>query len=110
MCLLAVLSRVHPDFPLIIAANRDELPRPAVVARDAPSSLDWTAGGRPGMRQLERGLHVLENQPIDAPSLTAAWTRAALAGVERLGEAALAQRLGEVLRSHEVPALDGASA
>ncbi len=39
MCLLVVLSRTHPDFPLVVAANRDELfERPALpmtVLRDA---------------------------------------------------------------------------
>ncbi|HVO31631.1 MAG TPA: NRDE family protein, partial [bacterium] len=32
MCLLVVLSRVHPDHPLVIAANRDELLARAATA------------------------------------------------------------------------------
>jgi uncharacterized protein with NRDE domain len=32
MCLLAVMHRIHPDAPLVVAANRDEDPaRPAVA-------------------------------------------------------------------------------
>jgi uncharacterized protein with NRDE domain len=198
MCLLAVLSNVHPEWPLVIAANRDELPRPALVAtvlaeagprilggrdlvaggtwlavnqhgvvaaltnlasrertrdatrrsrgelplmlargpravdgvvpfaatvrpadynpcwllvadREALFYLDLTAGGSPAMRELQTGVHVLENQPLDTPSIKAAWTRAALGDIRALGEAALIAHLGAVLRSHEVPALDGAS-
>lgn len=53
MCLLVVLSRVHPDAPLVVAANRDEfLNRPAlpttVLAPHAPRVLggrDELAGG-----------------------------------------------------------------
>lgn len=47
VCLLVVLSRTHPDFPLVVAANRDELlDRPAVpmaVLRDRDPR---TLGGR----------------------------------------------------------------
>ncbi|MBI5366285.1 MAG: NRDE family protein [Planctomycetes bacterium] len=53
MCLLAVLFHVHPDSPLVVAANRDEwLARPAeplqVLRREEPRVLggrDVTAGG-----------------------------------------------------------------
>ncbi len=53
MCLLVVLSRVHPAFPLIVAANRDEFlardATPMTVLRDAgPKVLggrDELAGG-----------------------------------------------------------------
>ena len=53
MCLLVVLHRVHPDSPLVVAANRDEfLARPAVamtvLQREAPRILggqDQVAGG-----------------------------------------------------------------
>ena len=53
MCLLVVLSRTHPDFPLVVAANRDELfDRPAVpmaVLRDRDPRIlggrDELAGG-----------------------------------------------------------------
>src|SRR5579859_1693816 len=52
VCLLAVLSRVHPRFPLVVAANRDEfLERPAGplgLLRESPPTLggkDLQAGG-----------------------------------------------------------------
>lgn len=52
MCLIAVAYRVHPDFPLIIAANRDEFSEreaiPAHFWTDAPHILagrDLRAGG-----------------------------------------------------------------
>ncbi|MEK7705269.1 MAG: NRDE family protein, partial [Myxococcota bacterium] len=52
MCLLAVLSRAHPDSPLVVAANRDEwLARPAApfgVLDERPRVVggrDLTAGG-----------------------------------------------------------------
>jgi len=52
MCTIAVMRRVHPDFPLIVAANRDEFyaraaTRP-VVLHDAPRAVggrDVEAGG-----------------------------------------------------------------
>lgn len=52
MCLILIGWRVHPDYPLVVAANRDEfLARPAVAAHwwsDAPDILagrDLEAGG-----------------------------------------------------------------
>ena len=52
MCLILVVWRVHPDFPWIVAANRDEFHhRPAAAARwwaDEPAILagrDLLAGG-----------------------------------------------------------------
>jgi uncharacterized protein with NRDE domain len=52
MCLILVASRVHADFPLIIAANRDEFhsraSEPAVFWKDRPEILagrDLEAGG-----------------------------------------------------------------
>ena len=52
MCLILVASRVHPEFPLIVAANRDEFhKRPAEAAgfwQDRPEILagrDLEAGG-----------------------------------------------------------------
>jgi uncharacterized protein with NRDE domain len=50
MCLLIALSRCHPDAPLIVAANRDEvLARPAIpMARlgdDVRGGVDELAGG-----------------------------------------------------------------
>lgn len=52
MCLIALAWQAHPDFPLIVAANRDEFyQRPAAPARfweDAPAVLagrDLAAGG-----------------------------------------------------------------
>jgi uncharacterized protein with NRDE domain len=53
VCLLTVLSRTHPDFPLVVGANRDELlDRPAVpmaVLRDGGPRIlggrDQLAGG-----------------------------------------------------------------
>ena len=47
MCLLAVLSRVHPDAPLIVAANRDEwLLRPATAMTVLRESEPRILGGR----------------------------------------------------------------
>jgi uncharacterized protein with NRDE domain len=52
MCLILVAWRVHPDYPLVVAANRDEFfPRPTAPAafwKDAPQVLagrDLEAGG-----------------------------------------------------------------
>src|SRR5438874_459865 len=52
MCLLIVLSRAHPDGPLVVAANRDELyarpARPMTVLAEAPRVVggrDLAAGG-----------------------------------------------------------------
>lgn len=52
MCLILVAWRVHPDYPLVVAANRDEFfPRPTAPAafwNDAPQVLagrDLEAGG-----------------------------------------------------------------
>ena len=52
MCLILVASRVHPDFPLVIAANRDEFharaSEPAAFWKDRPGILagrDLEAGG-----------------------------------------------------------------
>jgi uncharacterized protein with NRDE domain len=45
MCLILIANRVHPDFPLIIAANRDEyFARPTQPARFWPSASDLLAG------------------------------------------------------------------
>ena len=61
MCLILVASRVHPDFPLIVAANRDEFhsrasepagfwkDRPAVLAgRDLEAGGSWLGVSRSG--------------------------------------------------------------
>ena len=51
MCLILVASRVHPDFPLVVAANRDEF-----HARSSEPSGFWK--DRPGIlagRDLEAG-------------------------------------------------------
>lgn len=52
MCLIVVGWRVHPDYPLVVAANRDEFyPRPTMAAAhwpDAPQvigGIDLEAGG-----------------------------------------------------------------
>lgn len=52
MCLILVAWRVHPDYPLVVAANRDEFfsrpTAPAAFWRDAPNLLggrDLQAGG-----------------------------------------------------------------
>ena len=52
MCLILVAWRVHPDYPLVVAANRDEFfarpTAPAAFWRDAPQILagrDLEAGG-----------------------------------------------------------------
>ncbi|MGB3621691.1 MAG: NRDE family protein [Ketobacter sp.] len=45
MCLILIANRVHPDFPLIIAANRDEyFSRPTQPARFWASASDVLAG------------------------------------------------------------------
>jgi uncharacterized protein with NRDE domain len=47
MCLLVVLSRVHPEFPLIVAANRDELlARKATPMTVMRASVPRILGGR----------------------------------------------------------------
>lgn len=51
MCLIALAYKVHPRFPLIVAANRDEfLDRPAETARFWPDAPDILAG-----RDLQAG-------------------------------------------------------
>ncbi|ATE59907.1 NRDE family protein [Thauera sinica] len=51
MCLIAFAWRVHPEFPLVVVANRDEyLDRPAVPAHWWPDATDLLAG-----RDLEAG-------------------------------------------------------
>ncbi|MBP8822544.1 MAG: NRDE family protein [Flavobacteriales bacterium] len=51
MCLIALAYKVHPHFPLIVAANRDEfLDRPAEPARFWPESPHLLAG-----RDLQAG-------------------------------------------------------
>ena len=52
MCLILVAWRVHPDYPLVVAANRDEFfarpTAPAAFWKDAPQVLagrDQEAGG-----------------------------------------------------------------
>ena len=71
MCLLAVLSRVHPDHPLVVAANRDEfLARPAsgvTVLRDAPRTLggrDAVGGGTWLAVNLRGVVAALTNTPL----------------------------------------------
>jgi uncharacterized protein with NRDE domain len=50
MCLLVVMSRVHPDAPLVVAANRDELvARPAVAMTVLREAGPRTLGGRDGL-------------------------------------------------------------
>lgn len=47
MCLLIVLSRVHPEAPLVVAANRDEwLTRPALVSTVLQERDPRIVGGR----------------------------------------------------------------
>ena len=61
MCLILVASRVHPEFPLVVAANRDEFHRrasesagfwqdkPAILAgRDLEAGGTWLGVARPG--------------------------------------------------------------
>lgn len=189
MCLLVVLHRVHPDGPIVVAANRDELlARPAesmtvlrassprivggrdeigggtwlaanehgVVAgltnlpnpspdrtkksrgelpialamhddaraaaadfraRFRPADynpawllvgdrrslfyIDLTGGEAAAVRELSPGVHVLENQPIDAPSSKVDRVRRMLEGVERATGDALVAHLQGVLKSHD---------
>lgn len=195
MCLLVVLFRMHPDAPLIVAANRDELlARPAdamsvleasrprvlggrdrvaggtwlavnehgVVAglTNAPRSrdparrsrgelpllaarrreaeeaarelsllrgsdynpcwllvadrrslyhADFTTGERVTVRELEPGLHVLENRPLLASSPKADQVRRRVAAISEARGPALIDALHGVLKSHEVPVASGAS-
>lgn len=46
MCLLIVLSRVHPDGPLVVAANRDELLAREAVPMTTLSATPRVLGGR----------------------------------------------------------------
>jgi uncharacterized protein with NRDE domain len=192
MCLLAVVFRVHPAAPLVIAANRDErLARPAepmqVLRPTAPRILggrDAFAGGtwlavnehgvwagltnrpstdgrdpsrrsrgelpliiaehgraedgaaafqervrcseynacwllagdrealfyivvghseQPEISRLPPGIHVLENQPLDAVSAKAEMIRRALGPVGGWPGPALVNELQAVLRSHDLP-------
>ena len=51
MCLILVAWRVHPDYPLVVAANRDEFfARPAAEAAWWKDAKDVFAG-----RDLEAG-------------------------------------------------------
>lgn len=51
MCLILVAWRVHPDYPLVVAANRDEFrARPTAVAARWPDAPQLVAG-----RDLEAG-------------------------------------------------------
>lgn len=198
MCLLTVLHRVHPEWRLVIAANRDEmLDRPATAmtvlqaesprilggrdelaggtwmainehglvagltnkptpatgrdaskrsrgelplllahyetAADAVANfvdhvdardynpcwllvgdgetlhyIDVTGQGAAQARELEPGIHVLENRPLDAPSPKVRWVTHAVRDASTWTGDALVERLAQMLRSHEVP--DGAGA
>lgn len=191
MCLLIALARTHRAYPLVVAANRDELlTRPAtamtVLSHEAPRILggrDGVAGGtwlatnrhgvvagltnlpsrtvpdparrsrgelpvrlaqhrtareaadafaaevdptlynpawllvgdahslhfiditgaRVEVRTLEAGLHVLENKPLDAPSVKAAHVRRQVAPALHLEGPALVTHLARVLADHTVP-------
>lgn len=76
MCLIVVAHRVHPRFPLVIAANRDEaFSRPAVAAafwRDGPSVLagrdllhggTWLAVSRSGRWAAVTNLRGADRKP-----------------------------------------------
>lgn len=67
----------------------------------------WTSGSR--AVQLEPGVHVLENVPLEAPSPKADLIRAQLQDVGQVRGVALRRRLGEILRSHELPTLPDAA-
>jgi uncharacterized protein with NRDE domain len=72
VCLLVVLSRIVPEWPLIVAANRDELyarpTDPVMVLRDRPRTLggrDRLAGGT-WLALNEHGVvAALTNQPMN---------------------------------------------
>jgi uncharacterized protein with NRDE domain len=195
MCLLTVLFHVHPEAPVVIAANRDErYARPAepmqvlraaapriLGGRDVLAGGTWLAvnaqgvyagltnrpspGGRdasrrsrgelplrltdsarvaeaivaveertrcseynpcwllvgdrqalfyvvigptekPEIRRLPPGIHVLENQPLEARSAKAEMVRRALTPASAWTGPALLNELQGVLRSHELPAPD----
>lgn len=85
MCLLTVLFRVHPEAPLVVAANRDErLDRPAepmrvlrvvprtLGGRDAKAGGTWLAVNRSGV------IAGLTNQPAPAGADAARRTRGEL--------------------------------
>lgn len=93
MCLIALAHRVHPRFPLLLAANRDEFTdRPAAPAHfwpDAPHLLagrDLRAGGtwlgitRTGRFAAITNHRDLRRPPVGGPS-RGGLVRAALEGV-----------------------------
>jgi uncharacterized protein with NRDE domain len=51
MCLILIAWQAHPDYPLVVAANRDEFfARPAAAAAFWPEAPQVLAGPRPGSR------------------------------------------------------------
>jgi uncharacterized protein with NRDE domain len=189
MCLAIALAHVHPDYPLVLAANRDELhARPAVAlevlqadgprivgGRDLLAGGTWLATNRHGVvaaltnrpgaarqpglrsrgelplrlaqhtraddavaafdvrpgdynpawllvgdrdalhyidltgaelatRRLGPGVHVLENQPLGAPSPKVDHVARAVADAPRHRGEALVPFLAAVLADHDVPA------
>jgi uncharacterized protein with NRDE domain len=73
--------------------------------RDLLYSLDMTGPDDPVAQKLAPGVHILENQPLDAGSPKAAHVRALLGPVCKGGlqEEALLDRLSEVLSDHSLP-------
>jgi len=190
VCLLVVLSRIVPEWPLIVAANRDEqYARPAdpvMVLRNRPRTLggrdrlaggtwlalnehgvvagltnqpmersptrrsrgavpleltdgtsaaeavaafmasaepeefnpcwvlvadrsalfylDLTGANAPTAVELDPGLHILENRPLDAPSAKVDHVRALLGDVAARDPDALLEALRAVLADHEITA------
>ncbi|MBV8960754.1 MAG: NRDE family protein [Actinobacteria bacterium] len=100
MCLLVVLSRVHADFPLVVAANRDELlERPAVPmtvlrerdprilgGKDELAGGTWLAVNEHGVvagltnRPMPEGRDTTKRSRGDLPLFLAEHTSAAAAG------------------------------
>lgn len=70
--------------------------------------IDMTAGIAEPV-ELEPGIHVLENRPLEGPSAKAERVRDELRGIESVRGAALIGRLGSLLASHAVPEGNAAS-
>jgi uncharacterized protein with NRDE domain len=105
MCLILVAWRAHPDFPLVVAANRDEFfARPTAPAgwwdeapdilagRDLQAGGTWLGVNRRGVFAGLTNFRDPSRQRPDAPS------RGALVAAGLAGEAPVAERLAWLAR------------
>lgn len=65
--------------------------------------IDMTAGRRGRLVELQPGIHILENSPLEAESAKAEMVRTSLVGIDSLSGTALIERLTAVLSSHRTP-------